>query len=698
MLATERTDGRVAGAVGSSETGPVAEARREALRRLGGAVVILSAFTVALAVHLGGLATRQPNGVLAGVMLAVSIGAFILTFPWSRFDPRWFAAIVLPIDVLIGWAALLTGGTASPVLHLVFVVAAFAGAYQGGLLLGAQVAVTALVPWVVAHLSGGPPATPAFAQAIVLAPALVAVAAAGRITVRAGVRRGADLLAAPFVQGPAETTLLEPVATPDLTAPLPRLIDDAVLSSLSLDGVLDQLLGGAADRMQVARITLSIKGGSVLDFEGRGVAAALASARAAIRPGAEGPALEVPVAIGGERLGALEVHALPGVALDDRQRAIARDLAVQAAVAIERARLVGRVFRATRELETLFHVLRQGIAIADRDGRIVRANRALCQLLGLEVTSIIGRPTADVLPGGAVPLSHDHVIDPTERVSREVEDEARGRWFEVTATPLFDPQLLLIGRVHVVRDVTEERRMKEHLIQSEKLAAIGQLVAGVSHELNSPLGIILGHAELLADTPNLDPEARAGAAIIVRQAGRAARIVRQLLSFGRRHTPVKQSVCLSKLLRDVVGLVETDFRVARRQPVRLVLDLDPALPAVMADPHQLEQVFINVLTNARQAIIGSGVGGRIEIAASVHGRAVRVRIADDGPGIPAAVMRRIFDPFFTTKADGDGTGLGLSICYGIVEQHGGRIRAESVEGRGAAFVVELPIDGARAAC
>jgi two-component system NtrC family sensor kinase len=303
-----------------------------------------------------------------------------------------------------------------------------------------------------------------------------------------------------------------------------------------------------------------------------------------------------------------------------------------------------------------------------------------------------------VLPGGAVPLSHDQVIDPTERVSREIEDEARGRWFEVAATPLFDPQFLLIGRVHVVRDVTEERRMKEHLIQSEKLSAIGQLVAGVSHELNSPIGIILGHAELLAEAPDLEPEVRAGADVIVQQAGRAARIVRQLLSFGRRHTPVKQAVSLSKLLRDVVGLVEVDFRVSRSRPIRLVLDLDPTLPEVMADPHQLEQAFLNILTNARQAIIASGVGGRVEITASREGHAVRVRCADDGPGIPGHVLRRIFDPFFTTKADGEGTGLGLSICYGIVEQHGGRIWAESIEGRGAAFVVDLPIDGEPAAC
>ncbi|HEY8370664.1 MAG TPA: ATP-binding protein, partial [Thermodesulfobacteriota bacterium] len=536
-------------------------------------------------------------------------------------------------------------------------------------------------------------------QTLVLAVALAAAAAAARVAARTVAPRPSDAPVAPAP--PAGSTPPPPAAAQGAAAPLPRLIDDAVLSSLSLDGVLDQLLGGAADRMGVARVALRLEGGASLDVAARQVEPAGAGVVALgvlPRPAPEVLALELPVAAGGERLGTLCVYQPAGVALDERQRTAARDLAVQAAVAIERARLFDRVFRATQELETLFHVLGQGIAIADRDGRIVRANRALCQLLDLEAGAIIGRPASEVLPGGVIPLSHDQVIDPTERVSREVEDHERGRWFEVVAAPLFDPQLLLIGQVHVVRDVTEERRMKEHLLQSEKLSAIGQLVAGVSHELNSPVSIILGQAELLVETPGLPLEARASADVIVQQASRAARIVRQLLSFGRRHAPVKQPVCLSSLLRAVAGLVEIDLRVTRVRPIRLVLDLDPALPEITADPHQLEQVFLNILTNARQAIIASGVGERIEISASRHGRAVRIRFADDGPGIPAHLLRRIFDPFFTTKADGEGTGLGLSICYQIVEQHGGRIWAERVEGRGAAFVVELPIDCAPAAC
>jgi PAS domain S-box-containing protein len=691
---------RPAGSAGTPERGAAAararagwaheeEGRRAAVRRLAGLTTLGAAFAVALAVHAGGLPVARPAGLVAAALVAVVTGALVLTFPWQRVAAGWFWLVGLPAHLLIAWAAALTGGAASPVLACLLAVAAFAGAYGGGWPLAAHVAGAALVPllayaWAPAGAAGAPVAT-----ALVLVPTLSAVAAAARAAGRTGQRASAS----------------EAPAAPTALAGLSR-IDDAVLSSLNLEGVLDQLLSGAADRMGVARLTLTLAEGRRLEsLAARADLARLGAGGAGGVPTASAlgtpPAAELPVAVGGERLATLQVSTPDGRPLDERQQAMARDLSLQAALAMERARLYDRVFRATQELDTLFHVLRQGIAIAGRDGRIVRANRSFGQLLGLGGAPVVGRPAAEVLPGGAPSLSHDQVIDPEERVTREVRDAAAGRWFEVTTTPLFDPQLLLVGRVHVVRDVTEEHRLKAHLIQSEKLAAIGQLVAGVSHELNSPIGAVLGHAELLGSAPGLDDEARGSVRAILAQANRAARIVRQLLSFGRRHAPVKQRVCVNRLLRDVVGLVETDFRVNRRRPIRVRLDLDPRLPSIMADPHQLEQVFLNILTNARQAIVGADAGGRIEVATGVQGRSVTVRIADDGPGIPPDALPRVFDPFFTTRTGeglGEGTGLGLSICYGIVAEHGGRIRAESREGQGAVFTVELPIDDAPAPC
>jgi PAS domain S-box-containing protein len=660
------------------------EARREAVRRLSAVALVTFAFAVALAVHLFDTPGAAPRWMLLPVTLAVMTAAGVLTFPWGRVPPGMFFLVGLPANALVAWAAALTGAGSSPVLSGLCVVAALAGAYGGGVLLGLQVVVGATMPLLAHALAPGDGPWP-FGTALVLLPALAASAAAARVAARAG---GAGRPARS-----AATALVLGVGSDEA----PRLIDDAVLSSLNLDGVLDQLLAGAASRLGADRVALVLADGTVHEFQPDLAVSATQDLRRrllAIPP----PPFEVPVSIGGERLGLLCIVPAGRATLDERQQTIARDLAVQAAVAIERARLFDRVFRATQELETLFQVLRQGIAIADRDGRLVRANRAFGQLLGIPAAAVLGRPAAELLPGGAPALSHVDVIDPDERLTREVEDQARGRWFEVTSTPLFDPEHLLIGLVHVVRDVTDERRMKAHLVQSEKLAALGQLVAGVSHELNSPLGIILGHAELLAGSPRLDAESRDSAEAIVGQATRATGIVRQLLSFGRRHAPVKQPVSVNDLLRGLARLVEVDFRVNRQRPIRLVLDLDPRLPEILADPHQLEQVCLNILTNARQAIVAAGRGEEIELSTRNLGRTVRIRIADDGPGIPAAVLSRIFDPFFTTKPDGEGTGLGLSICYGLIEEHGGRIWAESVKGRGAAFYVELPVDADRPPC
>ncbi|HEX7127889.1 MAG TPA: hypothetical protein VF406_19195, partial [Thermodesulfobacteriota bacterium] len=308
MLATPRKDGPAAGLPGAFETDAAADARHEALRRLCGTAIVLGAFAVALAFHVGGLSSGHPRGIVAVVMLAVSTGVFVLTFPWSRFDPRWFLAVVPPVDALIAWAAALTGGAASPMLYFTFVVAAFVGAYGGGLLPGALVAATALVPWLAGRLAGAD-AGPAIGQTLVLAAALAAVAAAARVAARTAAPRPSDAPAAPTP--PTGRTPPPPAGAPDAAAPLPRLIDDAVLSSLSLDGVLDQLLGGAADRMGVARVALRLEGGSPLDFAARQVepVAAGAVARGVLpRPAPAALALELPVAIGGERLGTLCVY------------------------------------------------------------------------------------------------------------------------------------------------------------------------------------------------------------------------------------------------------------------------------------------------------------------------------------------------------------------------------------------------------
>ncbi len=232
------------------------------------------------------------------------------------------------------------------------------------------------------------------------------------------------------------------------------------------------------------------------------------------------------------------------------------------------------------------------------------------------------------------------------------------------------------------------KRIQEHLLQSEKLTAMGQLVSGVAHELNNPLATILGTIQLLelrADQEALSPLLRR----IRDEAERSARIVRALLSFSRQHDAEFGLHDVVPILEDVVEMREYDCRTKN---IRLDARTTEALPALRVDPHQLRQLLINVVTNAEQAIDASGRGGAISIVASRRHDELRIEVLDTGPGLPPDVQGKVFNPFFTTKAPGEGTGLGLSICFSIVQQHGGRIRAENRPAGGCRVIVDLPLD------
>jgi two-component system NtrC family sensor kinase len=225
------------------------------------------------------------------------------------------------------------------------------------------------------------------------------------------------------------------------------------------------------------------------------------------------------------------------------------------------------------------------------------------------------------------------------------------------------------------------------LIQTEKLSAMGELISGVAHEINNPLTGIMGYSQLLLESIS-DPAFRERIERINHEALRCKRIVQNLLGFSRTHRPQKQETDMNKVIRSVIELREYQIR---SDGIELVMLFDGLPPRVMGDFHQLQQVILNILNNAHQAIVSSGTGRKIETRASVDMRAGRVcvTVSDDGPGIPEENLPRIFDPFFTTKEHG--TGLGLAISYGIVEQHGGTISVESCVGKGSTFTVQLPV-------
>ena len=226
------------------------------------------------------------------------------------------------------------------------------------------------------------------------------------------------------------------------------------------------------------------------------------------------------------------------------------------------------------------------------------------------------------------------------------------------------------------------------LIQSEKLSAVGEFVAGVAHELNNPLAAVMGFAELLKNS-DTDEKNRRHLEQIFKSAQRCQKIVQSLLSFARRQQPERKPVQANKLIEEVLEMVAYPLRTSN---VKVITHLQSKLPLIMADGHQIQQVVLNVINNARQAIEAHQGSGRITITTSHAHGANKIRIAfhDNGPGIPAENLRRIFDPFFTTKGVGKGTGLGLSLCYGIIHEHGGGILAESRPGEGATFTIELP--------
>jgi len=229
------------------------------------------------------------------------------------------------------------------------------------------------------------------------------------------------------------------------------------------------------------------------------------------------------------------------------------------------------------------------------------------------------------------------------------------------------------------------RRTQEQLLHSEKLAAVGQLISGVAHELNNPLTAILGYSQLLTSSGQMGQQGIEYADKLYKQAQRTHRIVQNLLSFARQHKPERIPVQINQALEETLALRDYDLRMHN---VRVHLDLAENLPITSADPHQLQQVFLNMVNNAVDAILEHSTEGDLWVRTGINADRLFIEFTDSGPGVKDA--SRVFDPFYTTKPVGKGTGLGLSICYGIITEHGGTIRVRNIPTRGASFTIELP--------
>ena len=275
-------------------------------------------------------------------------------------------------------------------------------------------------------------------------------------------------------------------------------------------------------------------------------------------------------------------------------------------------------------------------------------------------------------------------------------------WVEVTAHAEPHPHTGALQVDALLRDVSERKKLENQardlyhqLLQAEKMAVLGQTISGVAHELNNPLASILTWAERLARKPAAEG-VRQGLETILHEAERAARIVRHLLTFARKRHTTRSTVDVNHVTRETLALRQHEQRAVN---VVVVDGLAAGLPHVFADPHQLQQVILNLIINAEQAMVSANGRGTLVVRTwhDAERDVVLLEIADDGPGVPEEVLPQIFDPFFTTKAVGKGTGLGLTVAYAIIQDHGGRISAESAAGSGAVFRIELPTASMRPA-
>jgi signal transduction histidine kinase/ActR/RegA family two-component response regulator len=359
-------------------------------------------------------------------------------------------------------------------------------------------------------------------------------------------------------------------------------------------------------------------------------------------------------------------------------------LVSQASIALESARLIDLHDDGRRTWQDVVDAISPALCIVDRSGAIRRANRAFADLVNAPPASLIGRPwQAFAPPEWATDLQR--ALD-QQGAGREVELRTGERTYAVTAVPISSTDRSTV--VLLFDDQTERRRLQDQLIQSEKMSAIGQLIAGIAHDLNNPLASVVGFADFLAEVPNVPATIREPLTVVREEAERASSIVRNLLGFARKQDHQRRPTALKPLLDATFILLRNQLMAQR---VEAQIEIEPDLPMPDVDPNQIQQVFVNLINNAAQAIASSGRPGTIVVHARRWLDGVAIDVIDDGPGMSESLATQVFEPFFTTKAEGEGTGLGLSISQGIVKEHGGRIMLSSEEGKGSTFTVQLPL-------
>jgi two-component system, NtrC family, sensor kinase len=418
--------------------------------------------------------------------------------------------------------------------------------------------------------------------------------------------------------------------------------------------------------------------------------------------------ISLPVLVGNQLKGALTFGIEVGPALAQELRQLTHteiaflvDNRVVASTLAERARRRLPNLPVGRGLETMIdgeHFLyTAGRFPASSGGRalsyqlLFSYEKAMQALAGTQNVLLAARLAALLGAAAIVYLLIQRVTRPIRELRSSAEAIRRGDFSQRVQATSNDECAELAETFNRMTESLEQtiarlKTTQAQLVQSEKLAGIGEFVAGVTHELNNPLTSVIGFAELLQNT-ELEQGQKRHLEFIVKSAKRCQKIVQSLLSFARQHKPERKLVSVQDLVEAALEILAYQMRTSN---IKVVTHFNPAVPKVLADAHQLQQVFLNIINNARQAIEEVRRQGEIEISTAVAGEKVRIEIQDNGPGVSEENIKRVFDPFFTTKQVGKGTGLGLSLCYGIIQEHTGTITVTSKLGEGATFAIELP--------